>query len=181
MNIMKILPLILALLILPSCTAVFAGGAGTALHKKLSGDAARPDMIAVNTAAADDIVVLARHKIDKFTSIKIGNFESTGELPIHPDLGAAIGEQLGQRMAELGFTIGREVQKEPGYFSRPTAILRGTYKVVRDDVEVHLLLEEDGSGRIYARNIYKIPMKRNVRELGQLEDRSFVNMFIPEG
>ncbi len=174
---MKTYILLLALILLPSCTAVMAGSAGTALHKKFSDDAARQSMQAANYVAADYIAVQARHQIDKFTPIEIGAFKNIGDIPINDALGAAIGDQLGQRFAELGFTVGRNVEKTPGYYKRRNAILRGTYKVVRNDIKVNLLMVEEGSNKVFAQTTYDIPIKSDVRELGQLEDQSFLNMF----
>lgn len=178
---MKHLPFILALLaaapLLVSCEAAILGSAGTALHKKFSGDAARPSMEAQNYAAADEIATMARHKIDRFTPIQIGTFRNVGETPIDDKLGQAIADELGQRFMELGYTVGRTVQKEPGYLSRPNAVLKADYKVDRNNVNVDLTLVEEGSEKLLAKTNYDIPMKRNVRELGNLEDNSMDYLF----
>lgn len=150
--------------------------ASTALQHKFKTDAERPSMRAQNYMAADTLATYARHQIDVFTPIRFDGLTDTGTIPINDNLSHAIGQQLGERFMELGYTFGHDVQKVPGYKSRPFAILKGNYKVDRNDVHVDLIMVEEGSNRLIAKTDYDIPMKREVREIGQLEDQSFLNL-----
>ncbi len=173
----KTLLLIAALIpVLAGCEAAMFATAGTQLHKKFSDDAARPSMQAQNYMAADTLAMTARHKIDRFTPIRIGSFKNIGETPIDDKLGEAIGQELSERFIQLGYKVG-QMQKEPGYMTRPDAILKWNYKIDRNNVNVDLIMFEEGSNQLLAKTNYDIPIKRRVRELGHLEDTSMNYLF----
>lgn len=145
-----------------------------------------------NYAAADYMAHQARSFIQEQTIIKVIAIGEEYEPNISSRIGHIIPEQVGTRLAQLGYSVDlSEVmdEEQPATFGATVdnaehrarhagrtpsrMLLTGTYRRLGQELQVSLRLMETSSGRVVGAMDYAVPMTRDIADLSAPRPRIF--------
>lgn len=135
-----------------------------------------------NYAAADYLESQMKGFVKKSHLIQMKALEESDHAGITSPLGMSMAEEIGLRFTQLGYGVSLSgvttrqnegVQPSAAPSQKADFICTGSYLRGRDNVDVHLRVIENASGRIVAQFDYALPITREIREKSQTQTRIF--------
>lgn len=137
------------------------------------------NLLARNQAAADYMITQADTFIKDYHLIKAMPLTDQMEPRVHAPIGKIIPEQIGTRLAQIGYAVNlEEVTTEPdtNYMKpgtltgkTPDFILSGTYLRQSNKLEVSMRITERRTGRIVSSYDYALPMDSKIGEMSEAQ------------
>lgn len=126
------------------------------------------NLIEKNYAAADYLAGLTHATLSKYTPIEIGQLAHANKVGLSSAFGSLVPEQVGARMAQLGYTV---VTPERGTAASTNrgAIITGTYLPNGPQADINLRIVNKQSGQIIGAFDYNVPINSEIGKL--LEER----------
>lgn len=167
-----------AAILVSGCAASFLDTASRGIFQK-----EKVNLTERNYAAADYMIQQADTFVKKYQLIKVRPLTDGLEPQMSSALGKMIPEQVGIRLAQLGYRMDlQEVVTDPntGYLKpalnpgeQPRYILSGTYLRNRRDLDVKLRITDTRDSRVVSVFDYTLPMSSEVGELSEPRARIF--------
>lgn len=190
LNLLNLLILVVSQLLLSSCAQQIAfGNCDTRLR---TAECMRPfnyakniDLLAINRAAADDLLNNAQDNLDTQHRILVTTVADLNNLASSAPLGRLVAEQLAARITEKGFKVvevrlqdgvsllpggefilSRDTQQLP--VNRPhtvSRIITGTYSMAEETVFIQLKLLDFLDKKAIAAHSYTLPITKDIHSL----------------
>ena len=158
-------------LVLPSCTTVLVGA--VAASKVFESEDV--NLTARNYAVADYMIKQTDTYVTKRHLIKALPLHDALEPQISSSIGRVIPEQIGTRLAQLGYRVDLDSvssNSDTNYLKpvmksgeKPRHVLSGTYLRQRGDLKVSLRITDTRTSRIVSSFEYTMPVSREIDEL----------------
>jgi len=153
---------------------VLGTAATTGITAMLNGE--RVNLVEMNYAVADYLAGQTLHVLNKKTPIGVGPLSHAQEPEITSPFGRLITEQIGVRMAQLGYNVQMEDTnlfegQKALEMQTPQVLLTGKYRPDNKDTDVNIRLVDLRSGQIIGSFDYVVPTTDEVRKLTMGEPR----------